>query len=122
MHRENNILLDWAESGTSASLAPTFFPRRCERKEVVAKSARGPSPATGFAMYANPSAGRPASVRQSRSETDVRMPAPAMVALMKNPCHHNGDCFDIARSDIRGGTEAGKLFAAVRLAAFRLAS
>jgi len=41
---------------------------------------------------------------------------------MMNPCHHTGDCFDIARSDIRGSTEAGKLFAAVRLAAFRLAS
>jgi len=52
----------------------------------------------------------------------MRVPAPIIVAMMKNPCHQNGDCFDIARNDISGNTEAGKLFAVVRLAAFRLAS
>ncbi len=50
------------------------------------------------------------------------MPAPAMVALMKNPCHQDRDNFGIAHFDIRGSTKAGKLFAAVRFAAFRLAS
>jgi hypothetical protein len=50
------------------------------------------------------------------------MPAPAMVALMRNPCHQDRDNFGIAHFDIRGSTEAGKLFAAVRFTVFRLAS
>jgi len=45
-----------------------------------------------------------------------------MVALMKNPCHQDRDNFGIAHFDISGSTEAGKLFAAVRFAAFHLAS
>lgn len=54
-----------------------------------------------------------ASRRKSRSEIDVRVLAPAIVAIMKSPCHQDRDSFDtISRIDIMGSGMCGQTFLA----------
>src|SRR6266516_885794 len=73
MPPQNNILSHSAESGMFRSLAPIFFQQQYRRREIAPGCGLRPSPATGFAAYANRSRVRLVAVRRnSRDATRGR--------------------------------------------------